>query len=263
MTEAAEAQRLTYPRKPPVGFLDWAMLALAVVSTGYLAWITFWTVPPETQQLIFRIDYAVCGIFAVEFLYRWRRAGWHWKFPLLYWYEILGMIPVAVPWLRSLRMRRVVSIIARMGRAADRTVGDQVVNAAVRSIVEIVKRPVTIAVLDEVAAVLKTGHYTRNIAAALEENRYEIDDMILELIREDPAAGRLRFLPFHDDIVRLVADTVFRIVFKVLADERTDELVSDLLRENVDQIRASVQGKHEREGPVSPLYTAGFLTREQ
>ena len=256
-----------YPNKPPVGFLDWFMLLLAIVSTGYLVWITFFDVPEETVQLIYRIDYVVCGIFAAEFLWRWRRAGWSWKFPVLYWYEILGMIPVAVPWLRAFRLLRFVEIFARLGRAADRAIGDRVTNAilgrVMGTVVEAVKRPVTVAVLDEVADVLRAGHYTQNVAEALEENRAELDEMILEMIRDDPTTGRLRFIPFHDDIVRLVADTVFRILFRVLDDPRTDELVSDVLRENIDQIRAAVKGKYDEHGPVSPLESAGLLTREE
>jgi hypothetical protein len=32
-----------------------------------------------------------------------------------------------------------------------------------------------------------------------------------------------------------------RVLLEVLADPRTDELVSDLLRDNIDQIRAAVR----------------------
>ncbi|MCX5043119.1 ion transporter [Aldersonia sp. NBC_00410] len=267
MTEPGARPSRHYPSRPPVTVLDWVMLALALVSTGYLVWITFWTVPERTEQLIFRIDYVVCAIFAAEFLWRWRHVGWNWKFPIVYWYEVIGMIPVAVPWVRSLRLLRVVVIASRLARSADRAIGDQVTNAVISrvttSVVEVVKRPITIAVLDEVAAVLQTGHYTRNIAAALRENQSELDAMILERIREDPTTGKLRYLPFHDDIVRLVADTVFRIVFEVLDDARTDELVSDLLRENIDQIRATVQGKYDKEGPMAPLHVVGILTPDE
>lgn len=260
-------QERAYPRKPPVKFIDFFMLTLAVVSVGYLLWITFWDVSPATERLIVRIDYVVCAIFAAEFLFRWRAAGWPWKFPLIYWYEVLGMIPVTSPIFRSFRLIRIVVVLARLGRALDRAFGDRFTAALVsrftKTIVEVIKRPVTVAVLDEVAGVLKTGHYTRNVAAALDENRSELDEMILELIKKDPAAGRLKFVPFHDDIIRLVADTTFRITFQVLSDPRTDELVSDLIRENLDQIRASVRGEYETEGPSAPLESTGPATRSE
>ncbi|WP_280205910.1 ion transporter [Nocardia cyriacigeorgica] len=230
-----------YPRKPPTLWTDFLMLGLAIASVVLVGWITFFEVSDQTYRTIVIADYTICAIFAVEFLWRWHRAGWPWTFPFIYWYEVLGMIPVTSPWLRGFRLLRIVVILVRLARVADRVFGDRVtaavVNRSVGTIVETIKKPVTMAVLDEVAHALRAGHYTQNIAAALEENRKELDEMIVELIKNDPQAGRVRYLPFHDDIIRLVADTVFRILFQFLDDPRTDELVSDLLRENIDQIR--------------------------
>lgn len=115
------------------------------------------------------------------------------------------------------------------------------INRASENLIDIIKRPITIAVLDEVAAVLQAGHYTRNIASALEENRTEIKEMIAEKIKEDPTAGRIGLVPFHDRIIDEASETTLRVIFEVLADPRTDELVSDLLRDNVNQIRAAVR----------------------
>ncbi|MFI5715113.1 ion transporter [Nocardia sp. NPDC051750] len=234
-----------FPRKPPALWTDFVMLALAVVSVVLVCWITFFEVAPETYHYIAIADYTICAIFAVEFLWRWRRAGWPWTYPFVYWYEILGMIPVTSPFFRAFRLLRIIVILVRLARVADRVFGDRVtaavINHSVGTIVEVIKRPMTIAIMEEVTAVLRTGHYTRNIATALEENRGELDDMIVEMIKNDPQTGRVRYIPFHDDIIRLVADTVFRILFQVLADPRTDELVSDMIRENVDQIRDSVR----------------------
>lgn len=241
----------TYPSKPPVGFADWTMLVIAIISVVLLSWITFWDVSAATERWVIRIDYAVCALFAVEFVWRWRRSGEGWKFPVKYWYEVLGMIPISNPAFRSFRLLRIVIVIARLGRAADRAFGDRVTAAIVKqgtdTIVEVVKRPVTIAVMDEVAAVLQTGNYTTNIARALDENRSELDAMIVELVKKDQQMGRLKFLPFHDDVVRLVSDTVFRLVFSVLNDPRTDELISDALRENIEQMRAAVRDKYDAE----------------
>ncbi|MFE7798252.1 ion transporter [Nocardia sp. NPDC057440] len=242
MDEAPEPD--DFFRKPPALWSDLVMLALAIVSVVLVAWVTFFPVAAHTYRVIVVIDYSVCAIFAAEFLWRWRRAGWPWTYPFIYWYEVLGMIPVTSPFFRGFRLLRIVVIAVRVGRVADRALGDRVtaavVNRFVKTIVDVIKRPMTIAVLDEVAHVLRSGHYTRNIAAALEENRVEMDEMILELIKKDPQAGRVRYIPFHDDIIRLIADTTFRILFQVLEDPRTDELVSDMLRENIDQIRTAV-----------------------
>ncbi len=115
------------------------------------------------------------------------------------------------------------------------------VNRTSDRIVAVIKRPITIAVLDEVADVLRTGNYTRNIASALEENRDELKDMIAEKIKDDPSGRAIGLVPFHDRIIAEVTEASMRIIFEMLADPRTDELVSDMLRDNIDQIRRTVR----------------------
>ncbi len=119
----------------------------------------------------------------------------------------------------------------------------RLINRASEGVIDAVKRPLTIAVLDEVADVLRTGHYTRNIAAALEENREEIKEMVAEKIKDDPTAGRINMLPFHDRIIEQASETTLRVILEVLADPRTDELVSDMLRDNIEQIRQAVRAR--------------------
>lgn len=119
-------------------------------------------------------------------------------------------------------------VIRRINRLSDRAV-------------EVVKRPLTIAVLDEVADVLRTGHYTRNVASAIEENRVEIKAMVAEKIKSDPTARRIGLLPFHDQLIETVTNTTLRVILEVLGDPRTDEFVSDVLRDNIEQIRAAVR----------------------
>ncbi|KZM68608.1 hypothetical protein AWN90_12255 [Nocardia terpenica] len=259
---APEAEE--YPRKPPVLWTDFVMLGLAVVSVALVAWITFFPVAASTNRVIVAVDYSICAVFAVEFLWRWRRSDWSWTFPFVYWYEVLGMIPVTSPFFRGFRLLRIVVIVVRLARVADRAVGDRVtaavVNRSVGTIVDAVKRPVTIAVLEEVAEVLRCGQYTRNIAAALEENRAELDAMILELIKNDPQIGRVRYLPFHEDVIRGIANASFRILFQVLADPRIDELVGDMLRENVHQMRRAVhEGVRVPETMDNKVYSAGEI----
>ncbi|MDP9116138.1 MAG: hypothetical protein M3O28_02525 [Actinomycetota bacterium] len=115
------------------------------------------------------------------------------------------------------------------------------INRASERVVDIVKRPITIAVLDEVAAVLQAGQYTHNIAVALAENHDEIKQLFAEKIKADPTARRIGLLPFHDKLIDEASETTLRVLLEVLADPRTQELVSELLRDNIAQIRAAVR----------------------
>jgi hypothetical protein len=119
----------------------------------------------------------------------------------------------------------------------------RLINHASDRVVDAVKKPVTIAVLDEVASVLQTGHYTRNIASALQENREELKQMVAEKIRDDPTTGRIYLVPFHERLIEQVSETTLRVILEILADPRTDELVSDMLRDNLTQIRQAVRAQ--------------------
>ena len=90
---------------------------------------------------------------------------------------------------------------------------------------------------------LQAGTYAANVRAALDENRAELEAMVLELVRNDPTTGKLRYVPFHDEIVQMVSDTVLRIVDGALDDPRTTELISDIIRNSATQLRHAVRSK--------------------
>jgi hypothetical protein len=230
-----------------VGPLDWLMLVLAIVSVGLLVWEMLGDVDESTRRLIFGIDYAICAIFAAEYLWRWHQSGWTVQYVKHNWYELLGMIPLQHPVLRGFRLfraMRILVLLARFGRAADRAMGDEftyrLVNRFKNVIVQSISGAVTVAMLDEVREVLRQGQYARNIGRALQENQKELRAMISEKLQEDPRAGRLQRLPFAKDLTESIIDVALRLVEEVLKDPRTDELIADVLRENLDQIRASV-----------------------
>ena len=121
----------------------------------------------------------------------------------------------------------------------------KLINRASERGVVVIKRPITIAVLDEVATVLYAGAYTRNIAATLHENRDELKTVLTEKIKQDPSSRGIGLLPFHDRIVEEVTETALRVVLEVLTDPRTEEIVSEMVRENVDQIRRAVRERED------------------
>lgn len=248
------AVRVDEPSRPRgdrrVPLVDVAMLVLALVSVGLLGYVAFFPHSEQTAHLVFVIDTVICGIFLVEFLFRWRDAGWERWFPVRRWYEVLGMIPVAHPALRSLRLIRVVVIVMRLARTADRVFGEQFTQRLVermsRPIVLAIKKPITVAVMDEVVKVIGTGSFPRNIARSLGDNRDLLRGIVTEKLREDELAGRLSRMPFHDEIVRTVVDTTMRVIVDVLTDPRMDAFVAEVVQENAGQIREAVSaGLHE------------------
>ena len=247
-------------RRSPV--IDLLVVAMALLSVALVAYAMLGDLDDEQRRLIFYVDCGICALFLAEFLWSWHGAGWRRHFLFRNWYDLLGMIPVAHPdfldggWSGALW---VVAVLARIARAADRVVGERVTAAltqrATLALVGLIRQPLTVAVLDDVADVLQTGHYTRNVAAALLENQAELTVMIREKLEEDRLTGRVVLLPFHQNLIDTVTETTLRVVLAVLADPRTDELVADMLRENIHQLREQVENKAYGTGLAPSSYT--------
>lgn len=142
-------------------------------------------------------------------------------------------------------------------------------NRLTQWLVDLIKRPITVAVLDEVADVIQTGHYTKNISSALIENHDELVALVAEKVREDPASRVVGRLPGYDAIVGQVSETTLRVLIEMLGDPRMDELVSDLLRNNLQQIKRAVRERENQKVPPpsptapSPMSRHGHRRRRR
>ena len=117
-------------------------------------------------------------------------------------------------------------------------------------VIKLIKRPITIMVLDEVADVIQTGHYTRNISDALIENHDELKLLVAEKVRQDPNVRLIGRLPGYNTVVSEVSETTMRVLIEMLEDARMDELISDLLRNNLEQIKKAVRDRDHENAPV-------------
>lgn len=233
---------------------DWVMFTLAVVSVGLLGFMQLSPPPYRLGMWIFFADCVICLVFFAEFLWRWRKRRWKPRFLGRNWYELFAMIPFTNPSLTVHHFVAVVLLLVRVGRAADRAVGEQftyrLVDKISEPIVLAIKKPVTVAVLDEVVKVLETGNYPENLAKSISENQAELRAIICEKLTEDPQLSKLRHVPFHGEIVRAAVDTSFRVLLEVLLDPRVDDFFSAVVRDNREQIRRAVQlGLNEAGSP--------------
>src|SRR5688572_9318557 len=236
------------PRR--VGAVDWLMLVLALASVAMLVYETWGPVTPAQREQILAADLAIIAIFAVEFAFRWARDDHPKTFPLRYWYELLGMIPVAHPAIRGFRLFRIIRIaviLSRFGRVADRAFGDEVTYRLLRRfkalIVDTVSGAVTLRVLDETAQVLEKGTYAQNLADALEARGDEMMALAIEKVKADPEVGAVRHLPFFEDVVRQSSRVTQRIAIDLLRDDRMEAILREIIRSNVAQIQAAVRQK--------------------
>jgi len=223
---------------------DWLLLLLALFSIALLAWINLAQITAQQLFWVRVVDYGICLAFAAEFFRHGRRVGWTDGYIARHWYAFLGMVPVTHALLEH-PVIGLVFVLARLVRAIDRVLGEgfvaRLLNRGKDTLIGAVSGAITVAVLNEVANVLVKGTYTRNVSRALAENERELRAMILDKLRDDPQAGKLRWLPYYNTIVDSVIVAVLRVTEGVLNDPRTDELVAHMLRVNIDQLRKAVE----------------------
>jgi len=233
------------------GFIDWSLVSLTWVAVVTNVWLLFFEPHSSSWLHTLRvIDLVVAIVLAVSICWRWLRFRIGWIYLRKHWWEVPALVPL--PWSLPEHHHWLLwpILIARVVRVVDRTdnvLGDRITAALVQHfsdpIVDAIKRPITVAVLDEVIDVIQVGTYATNLKAALDENRDELEAMVLDLVRNDPTTGKLRYVPFHDEIVQMVANTVLRIADGALDDPRTTELISDVIRNSATQLRHAIRSK--------------------
>lgn len=230
--------------------IDWIMLALAIFSVGLIAYETWGDPTPEQTRQIILIDYGIITIFAIEFAIRWAKDDKPKTFVWRNWYDLLGMIPVAHPAVRGFRLFRIVRIVvllSRFARAADRALGQEFVyRTAGRfkgALVDAISGAVTLRVLSETEEVLMRGRYAKNLADAIEERGDEILDIVVEKVANDPQVGRVRHMPFFEDLVGTSSKVTQRILIDLLRDDRMGDMIREIIKQNVHQIKSEVAEK--------------------
>jgi len=251
-TPRTPGQQAGHPGPPgPRTLLDWLLVLLSWLSAGLAGWLLIWPPSGDRHEQLLWADGAISAFFALTICVRWLRFRIGWRYLRKHWWEAVALVPYVV--FGGWSFVGWVVLAARVVRVVDRTdnvFGDRITAQLVRHfsepIVNAIKRPITIAVLDEVIDVIKTGDYATNLSHALDENRLELESLVLDLLKEDRTTGKLKYVPFHDDIVKIASDAVFRIVQGALDDPRVHELIADVIRNSATQLQQSVRlGMHE------------------
>jgi hypothetical protein len=144
------------------------------------------------------LDLPFLILFWIEFTVRWivaikRRVYSRWFFfPIFNWYDVLGLIPVAV--FRPFRLLRAVSMYMRLKRSELSNVGKDVFSRTVlyfsNIITEEVSDRVAIRILSEFHEEIADGTHTSIIKASVEPRKAEIESVLADQLRHiltDPA----------------------------------------------------------------------------
>jgi hypothetical protein len=162
------------------------------------------------------LDLPFLILFTIEFYGRWifavrRRqyADW-WVFPLINWYDFLGIMPL--PHFRVFRLFRLVSIYLRLHRSSVSSVGNDVVSRSVswvaRSVTEEVTDRVTVRILGNSQQALAGGIQAEITRDVLGPRRDLIVEEITTTVRQVLAASDFHNMAreFLDQNLQLAVD---------------------------------------------------------
>ena len=104
---------------------DWFVFAVALGSLLLVLVETFLTFAAPTMAVFRWIDNAACGVFFVDVMVRWRRAGWAAEFWRWGWVDLLAAIPfdAAFRTLQIIRVYRIIRVLRVLYKLQELTTG--------------------------------------------------------------------------------------------------------------------------------------------
>lgn len=93
-----------------LGLLDFIVIILTIYVLCALVIDSFWNLPKETTILLNYFDYAICGFFFLEFLFRFWKSDNKLKFMHWGWIDLLASVPM-VDFLRAGRILRLIRLL--------------------------------------------------------------------------------------------------------------------------------------------------------
>jgi hypothetical protein len=202
----------------------------------------------ELTDHFWKLDLPFLLIFATEFFVRWylalrRRTYSRWFFfPILNWYDILGILPVKQ--LRFFRLFRVVSMYLRLSRSEHSIVGDDFISRTIKYFANIITEEISdmvaLRILNETQEELREGTHKRIIRSVVDSHRDALaaqlalqtrDLLANEDVRQQASefldanleqavesARALRMMPVPDVLLRPLINVVGQAVFNAFAD---------------------------------------------
>ncbi len=197
--------------------------------------------------ILFWIEFSVRWIFALR---RGTYARWFF-FPIFNWYDVLGLIPVAV--FRPFRLLRAVSMYMRLQRSELSSVGRDIFTKTVlyfsNIITEEVSDRVALRILSEFHEEIRNGTHARIARSVIEPRHGEIARMLADQIRQtltDPeimdrlrslarlnlenaveSPGALRAVPMPDVVLKPIMRAVGDVVLDATLETVAQTLDSD------------------------------------
>ncbi len=249
---AAYTRKRKQSREERVTWDDWLMVVLAVASLAILIveGAFDWALEPGHRRALLMADLAIVGVFVVEFAVRLARAPKKLGFIVSNWYDIVGMIPVSHPMLRSfrlLRLLRIVVITSRFVRATNRTFGEMTVEAIASRyrdiLVQAIGDQLILQSLDVLEGPLGRSRLPATVGATLSHRREDLREAVKRGLQNIPVVRRMVRLRWSNDILQAMENVSLEVVVGVLESDEVNRTIQQSILSGLEELRRSVRDK--------------------
>jgi voltage-gated potassium channel len=252
LAAAPTAPATSRDRQERVTWIDWVMLALAVLTLSLLiaeqTFSGFFQEHPDLRRWLIIADTSVCGVFLVEFLARMRRASDRWGYVKSRWYEVLGMIPISHPFFRAFRFLRILRILvisSRFVRATNRTFGEMAFEATVGrfrdNLVDLIGDAITLRSLSVIEPPLVRSRFADRVGDAMEARRPEIRALVRDAMNRVPGGRGLMRMGIFQKMVAAAETAAVDAVIETLQSDELNQIVQEATRNILDEMRAKIE----------------------
>ncbi len=235
--------------KSSITFIDIFMITLAAISVILLLLEYIFPLTPLQRQIIIYTDLAIVAVFIAEFVYNIRKSESKLDYAIERWYEIIGMIPAAHPVLRGFRLFRIFRIFviaSRFLRTINLAFGENILFRIIGKykdlIVEELYQMMTVRALDMIEEITSKTDYTQSVQKVIERRENDINTMVKEKMDKYTQPEWLTGTFFYRKLRDQSSDLVTRVVIDTLEDEKTNEILSDVLKEILGDVKNDVRG---------------------
>lgn len=238
----------------PITTKDWALLGLAILDIlMLLGRDVYGEFLSETQrQIIYGIDLAIVGIFAIEFLAELGRASRKTQYVTAHWYNLVGIVPIATITFRAFRLVRILHIwVVRTfpseGEATWTT-------ALVRGIIghykdvllEEITDPIILTSINAIEPPLVRAQFAARLGETLAERRDHLHGVVNEAVRSARGAKHILDFQYGRNLVHGITDAAIDSIVASLNSQELNEVISESIKDILDEVRQRVREKEYR-----------------
>lgn len=214
--------------------------------------------PRAWEDGILLADYALIAFFALEFVVSLARAEGRGRFVRANFYDLIGLVPLPIAFLRALRLLRVPHVLvwgSRFPHVADRLYGGAYALTIFKRyepvIVEDLTDPLLVRVLQVLRAAVAEGRYAQSIGENLDRRRDRIHDVVLRSLSEKPALRMLLAAPGAEAALSAIQDQLVDVVVATLTDPELDAVLKESIDASLAELQARIAARPQEAVPAS------------